>query len=65
MIADINILYKGTQQLIESKKVTDKISNQIKGLKGEEIKVLQKEINAVQDTIKSVQDLIFGKQNPK
>lgn len=64
LIENLNVLYKGTQRLIESKKITDKVSVQIKGLKGDEIKALQKEVKAMQDSITAVQDLIFGKQNP-
>ncbi len=63
LLEDVNVLCKGTEQLIESKKICDKLSAQIKGVKGDELKALQKEIEAVQDSIKSVQDLIFGKQN--
>jgi hypothetical protein len=64
LTSSLEVLYKGTQRLIESKKVTDKISAQLKGLKGDEIKVLQKEVKAVQDSIKTVQDIIFGKRDP-
>jgi hypothetical protein len=64
LTSSLEVLYKGTQRLIESKKVTDKISAQLKGLKGDEIKALQKDVKAVQDSIKSVQDIIFGKRDP-
>jgi hypothetical protein len=64
LTSSLEVLYKGTQRLIESKKVTDKISAQLKGLKGDEIKALQKDVKAVQDSIKTVQDIIFGKRDP-
>lgn len=60
----LEVLYKGTERLIESKEVTDKISTQLKGLEGDELKALQKEVKAVQDSIEAVQDLIFGKEDP-
>ncbi|MDX1284457.1 MAG: hypothetical protein R3182_05580, partial [Draconibacterium sp.] len=60
----LDILHKGTQRLIESKGIADKVSAQIKGLKGDEIKELQKSVKAVQDSITTVQDLIFGKRDP-
>ena len=65
LTSDLDVLYKGTQRLIESKKTADKISAQIKGLKGEKIKELQKAVKTIQDSIKNVQDNIFGKENPK
>jgi hypothetical protein len=64
LTSSLEVLYNGTQRLIESKEITDKISTQIKGLKGDEIKDLQKSLKAVQDSINAVQDLIFGKQDP-
>lgn len=64
LTSSLEVLYNGTQRLIESKEITDKVSTQIKGLKGDEIKKLQKSIKSVQDSINAVQDLIFGKQNP-
>ncbi|MEN8117834.1 MAG: hypothetical protein ABFS16_12685 [Bacteroidota bacterium] len=64
LTSDVNTLSKGTQRLIESKGTADKVSAQIKGLKGDEIKELQKAVKSVQDSITAVQDLIFGKQNP-
>ena len=60
----LEVLYNGTQQLIESKEIIAKVSTQIKGLKGEQIKELQKSIKTVQDSITAVQDLIFGKEDP-
>ncbi len=59
----LDILYNGTERLIESKEVTGKISTQIKGLEGDEIKALQKEVKAIQDSIEAVQDRIFGKED--
>lgn len=64
LTASVEVLYNGTQRLIESREIADKVSAQIKGLKGDEIKELQKAVKAVQDSITAVQDLIFGKQNP-
>lgn len=64
LTSSMEILYKGTQQLIESKKIAEKVSSQIKGLKGDEIKELQKSVKSILDSIKSVQDLIFGKEDP-
>ena len=61
----LEVLYNGTERLIESKEVTDKVSAQLKGLEGDEIKTLQKEVKAVQDSIGAIQDLIFGKQDPE
>ena len=64
LISNLKVLYDGTQRLIESKKTADKISTQLQGLKGDEIKELQKEVKTIQDSINVVQDLIFGKQDP-
>ena len=63
LTSDVEVLYNGTQRLIESKGILEKISAQIKGVKGEEIKELQKATKTVQDSITAVQDAIFGKQN--
>jgi hypothetical protein len=60
----LEVLYHGTERLIESKGVADKVSIQLKGLEGENIKALQKEIKAVQDSISAIQDMIFGEENP-
>ncbi|WP_167615479.1 WD40/YVTN/BNR-like repeat-containing protein [Maribellus sediminis] len=60
---NLEVLYNGTERLIESKSITDKISTQLKGLEGDEIKALQKEVKAVQDSIAAIQDMIFGKQD--
>ena len=60
----LEVLYNGTERLIESKEVTDKVSTQLRGLEGEDIKVLQKEVKAVQDSISAIQDMIFGKEDP-
>ena len=64
LTSSMEILYNGTQQLIESKGIADKVSAQIKGLKGDEIKELQKAVKTVHDSITAVQDVIFGKENP-
>lgn len=64
LTSNLKVLYNGTQRLIDSKKTADKVSAQIKDLKGDEIKELQKAVKAVTDSISSVQDKIFGKQNP-
>lgn len=63
LTSSLEVLYDGTQRLIESKGIADKISAQIKGLKGDEIKELQKAVKTVQDSITAVQDNIFGKEN--
>jgi hypothetical protein len=63
LTSDLEILYNGTQRLIESKEIAGKISAQIKGIEGENIKELQKAVKVVQDSINSVQDFIFGKEN--
>ncbi|NQU84720.1 MAG: hypothetical protein HQ541_03065, partial [Mariniphaga sp.] len=63
LTSKIEVLYKGTQQLIESKGITDKVSAQIDGVKGDETKELQNSVKAVKDSINAVQDNIFGKQN--
>lgn len=60
----MEVLYNGTERLIESKEVCDKVATQLKGLEGEEIEALQKEVKAVQDSIGAIQDIIFGEQNP-
>ena len=62
--ADLEVLYNGTQRLIESKGITEKVSTQIKGLEGDEIKELQKATKTVNDSIKAVQDAIFGEEDP-
>ncbi len=62
--ADLEVLYNGTQRLIESKGITEKVSAQIKGLEGDHIKDLQKAIKTVNDSIKAVQDAIFGEEDP-
>jgi len=61
---DLEILYNGTQRLIESKEIAGKVSAQIKGIEGDSIKELQKAVKSVQDSINAVQDFIFGKENP-
>lgn len=63
LTTDLEVLYNGTQRLIESKEITEKVSAQIKGLKDESVKELQKAVKTVQDSINSVQDFIFGKEN--
>ena len=63
LTSNLEILYNGTQRLIEGKKTADKVSAQIKGLKSDEVKELQKAVKSIQDSINSVQDKIFGKQN--
>jgi len=63
LTTSLEILYNGTQRLIESKEIAGKISTQIKGLEGENIKELQKAVKSVQDSINAVQDFIFGKEN--
>ena len=63
LTANLEVLYNGTERLIESKEITDKVSAQIKGLKGDEIKELQKSLKTVQDSLKAVQDMIFGEEN--
>jgi len=63
LTSDLEILYNGTQRLIESKEIADKVSAQIKGVEGENVKELQKTVKAIQDSINSVQDFIFGKEN--
>ncbi len=65
LTSNLEIVYNGTQRLLESKKTTNKISAQIKGLKGDEIKALKKDVKSIRDSISAVQDKIFGKQNPK
>jgi hypothetical protein len=57
-------LYNGTQRLIDSKEVAGKVSAQIKGVEGENVKELQKAAKSVQDSINAVQDFIFGNENP-
>ncbi len=59
----IKVLYQGTQRLIESKEVANKVFAQAKGVKTPDAKKLQKESKAVQDSIKVVQDFIFGKES--
>ena len=64
LTAEVEVLYNGTQRLIESKNIAAKVSANIRDLDGENIKVLQKAVKAVQDSINMVQDYIFGKENP-
>jgi hypothetical protein len=61
--ATLEVLHTGTQRLIESREIAEKVSNNIKGLEGEKVKELQKAVKSVQDSITSVQDFIFGKEN--
>lgn len=64
LTADLEILYNGTQRLLESKETIEKINAQLKGLPEDEIKELKSAIRAVTDSITAVQDAIFGKENP-
>jgi len=64
LTSGIEVLYNGTERLIESNNVIDKISAQLKGLDDKELKDLQKEVKAVQDSITAIQDMLFGKQDP-
>ena len=63
LTSDLEILYNGTQRLIESKEIAGKVSSQIKGIEGENIRELQKAVKVIQDSINSVQDFIFGKED--
>ncbi len=64
LTSKLEVLYNGTERLIESTDVIEKISAQIKGLESDEIKELQKELKATKESISAVQDLIFGKEDP-
>ena len=64
LTSNLEVLYNGTERLIESNQVLDKLSTQLKGLEGDEIKELQKEVKAIQDSVSAIQDLLFGKQDP-
>ena len=59
----LEVLYNGTQRLIESREIAGKVSAQIKGVKGENMKELQKSVKAIEDSLDSVQDFIFGKED--
>ena len=64
LTSNLEVLYNGTERLIESNQVLDKLSTQLKGLEGDEIKELQKEIKAIQDSVSAIQDMLLGKQDP-
>lgn len=64
LTASLEVLYNGTERLIESTNVAEKIVAQLKGLEGDDIKELQKQVKAIQDSITSIQDMLFGKQDP-
>ncbi len=64
LTASLEVLYNGTERLIESTNVAEKIVAQLKGLEGDDIKELQKQVKTIQDSITSIQDMLFGKQDP-
>lgn len=64
LTSSLEILYNGTERLIESNNVINKVNAQLKGLEGDEVKELQKTAKAVQDSITAIQDMLFGKQDP-